>query len=58
MSYCGHNEDDLLPDIVTLAENGVKSDWIVIRCASCEQIVGGRRSLLDLIDQITTEQES
>ena len=55
MAFCSHNESDLAPDIIMVTKEGKKSDWIVVRCTSCGEAIGGRRSLLDLVDQITRE---
>ena len=52
MLFCSHNEVDLTPDILTLADSsGRKADWIVVRCTCCKQIIGKRRRLVDLVDQ-------
>jgi len=52
MSFCSHNELDLEPDILTLADSeGNEADWIVVRCSCCKQVIGKRRRLIDLIDK-------
>ena len=45
--FCLHNEIDLKPTYASI-EN---ADWIVILCKACDQRVGTRVRLIDLVDQ-------
>jgi hypothetical protein len=45
--FCSHNEVDLKPDIVSQDD----ADWVIVRCKACQNRVGERVRLIDLVDQ-------
>lgn len=57
--FCSHNEVDLAPTIITKPDhNGEEVNWVVIRCTCCEQVVGKKYRLVELVDIAIKEREA
>jgi hypothetical protein len=58
MLFCSHNEVDVEPIIINKRDRaGHDVDWVVVRCASCERIIGKKRRLVDLVDRAIKERQ-
>ena len=44
--FCSHNEVDLEPKVVRLADG---LDWVVVHCTACEGRIGKRYLLSDMV---------
>jgi hypothetical protein len=45
--FCSHNEVDLM--LVVIPDGDI--DWVTIICKSCKQRVGGRKDVINLVDE-------